>query len=155
MKLIQRKPWYKKKVSVFGKQIPAIVLYSFFLFFFPLFIISFFSELAWEVLGSGIYIFLIIFLFGYPLYILAQKTNTKPYWLAWIPIVNFYLMFKIAKISLLLFIGLFIPIIHLVAWYLVGAGLAESRNSPRSLGLLMLIPGFGQLILLWYLAFKK
>jgi len=53
------------------------------------------------------------------------------------------------------FLGLFIPIVHLLAWYEVGVGLAEKRNSSWALGLLMLIPGLGQLILFWYLAFKK
>jgi len=53
---------------------------------------------------------LTIFLYTYSslvLMTLAQKTQTSPSWIAWIPVVNFYLLSKIARMSwwpILLFI---------------------------------------------------
>ena len=132
---------------IFGKQIPAVILYSFLaLFVLTIFFPKYFVGTAFLVM--------IFFLFSYPLQVLAQETNTRPGWLAWVPIANLYLMCKIAGHPFW-FLGLFIPIVHLLAWYEVGVGLAEKRNSSWALGFLMLIPGLGQLIVFWYLAFKK
>ena len=140
---VEKESWKKRKVMLFGKQVPAAILY----FFLALVVLVIFfpKYFAWVI---------ILFLFAYPLQVLAQETDTRPSWLAWVPIANLYLMCKIAGHPFW-FLGLFIPIVHLLAWYEVGVGLAEKRNSSWALGFLMLIPGLGQLILFWYLAFKK
>jgi hypothetical protein len=140
---VERESWKKRKIILFDKQVPAPVLYS----FLALSVLTIFFPKYFALV-------LIFFLFAYPLQVLAQETNTHPTWLAWVPIANLYLMCKIAGHPFW-FVGLFIPIVHLWAWYKVGAALAEIRNSSSALGLLMLIPGLGPSILLWHLAFKK
>lgn len=49
-----------------------------------------------SAVGMLILYILIYIYFAYTLMIIANKTNTENLWYAWIPIVNLYLMCKIA-----------------------------------------------------------
>lgn len=49
-----------------------------------------------SAVGMLILYILIYIYFAYTLMIIANKTNTENSWYAWIPIVNLYLMCKIA-----------------------------------------------------------
>ena len=78
--------------------------------------------------------------FAVCLMMIANKTNTSNAWLAWIPILNVFLMLMIAKKPLWWFILLFIPLVNIVIYVIVWMGIAEARGKPSWLGILMLIP---------------
>lgn len=91
---------------------------------------------------------------------IAQKTNTEPAWLAWIPVANFFLMCKIAQLSywwLLALLLSFIPILGMICnmaivgyiWYKI----ALARNKPGWIGVIGIVPLVG-LVTMGYLAFS-
>ncbi len=104
------------------------------------------------LVGAFLVLFLLISLVFYiytaiALMTIAKKTNTPNGWLGFIPIANFYLMLKIAKLPLWLMFGLlliFIPFIGslvlLVLMIYVWWKIAEARNYPGWISLLLLLP---------------
>lgn len=86
---------------------------------------------------------------------LAKKTATPNGWMAWIPILNLYLMCKVAGKSgawLLLFL---IPVVSFIALILIWMAIAERCGKPSWWGLLIvLIPLIG-LVMIGVLAFSK
>ncbi len=71
---------------------------------------------------------------------MARKTNTPNGWMGWVPILNVYLLCKIAGKPgwwLLLFL---IPIVNIIFVLLVWMGAAEARGKPAWVGLLIIIP---------------
>ena len=87
----------------------------------------------------------------YPLMILAKKTNTPNSYHAWIPIVNIYLMCKIAQKPGWWFILCFVPLLNIIISIRLWMGIAKVRNKPEWLGILMIVP-FVNLVLPWHLA---
>lgn len=83
----------------------------------------------------------------------AQRLKVEPAWLAWIPIANFYLMLKMAKMPglwMLLLIGMFIPflgVIASIALMVVGViaqyKVCEARQRPGWWAILTIIPVIG------------
>lgn len=85
---------------------------------------------------------------------IARKLKTEPAWLAWIPIANVYLIWKMSAApvwSLVVFIaGVFAGVIPIIGFILAFAPLAmsvywmwliaEKRNFPGWISLLMLVP---------------
>lgn len=97
----------------------------------------------------------LIYLFtAYCLMVIAEKTNTSRKWFAFIPILNFYLMCKIAGKSVWWVVLLLIPLVNIVALALVGMKIAERLGKPRWIGLLLALPLL-QLVSWGYLAFTK
>tara|TARA_Y100000310_G_C20625088_1_gene785402 strand:+ start:40 stop:354 length:315 start_codon:yes stop_codon:yes gene_type:complete len=90
---------------------------------------------------------------AYTLQTIAKKTNTKDEWLAWIPIVNLYLMCRIAKKPGWWVILLLIPLVNIVFTVIIWWEIAKVRNKPRWLGILMIVPLFN-LIVFGILAFS-
>lgn len=84
---------------------------------------------------------------------IAKKTNTANAWLAWIPIVNIFLMLNIAKKPLWWFILFLIPLVNIVIAILVWMGIAEARGKPSWWGILMIVP-FVNFIVPGYLAWS-
>jgi len=93
------------------------------------------------------------------LQLIAKKTNHGPAWQAWVPIVNLFLMCKIAGINylwLLVLLLSFIPIVSIVVslgftgfiWYRI----ALTRNKPGWIGILSIIP-IVNFAIMGYLAF--
>ena len=114
---------------------------------------------------AGIISFTIVILYFYTslaLMTIAKKTNTDNSWFAWIPILNIYLMMKIADARLWTFIAFLIAgLIPFVGSLLVIAimmtwwwGIAKARDKSGILGILMLIPVVN-LIILGYLAWGQ
>ena len=109
-----------------------------------------------------LFIGLIIYIYcSICLQFIAKKTNSEPAWLAWIPIANYFLMCKIAKVSywwLLILLGAFIPYVGAISitafmiflWYKI----AISVNKPGWMGVLTIIP-LVNLVIMGYLAFSK
>ena len=102
----------------------------------------------------GVYIYS-----SYALMTIAKKLKSDMAWVAWIPIVNLYLLVVLAEAPLLSLFGLlfvFVPFIGgilimalMVYWYWL---LCEKMGFSGYLSLLALIPFFGILILLGILA---
>jgi hypothetical protein len=102
---------------------------------------------AW-LIGLIVYIYIAL-----SLQVIANKTGTDYAWLAWIPLLNIYLMCKIAGKSMFFLFLFFIPFINIIAIILVWMGIAEARGKPGWLGILMVVP-IVSLIIPGYLAFS-
>ncbi|MFT4308057.1 MAG: hypothetical protein ACMXYM_01670 [Candidatus Woesearchaeota archaeon] len=104
------------------------------------------------VIGLALYVY-----YSLAYMTIARKLNTEPAWLAWIPIANFYLIWKmsrtpvwtiiVAAVSMLL---VWVPFLNFVLMLAVGAislywlwRIAEQRRYPGWIVLLVLIPVVG------------
>ena len=90
---------------------------------------------------------------AYSLQVIAVKTNTDNAWFAWIPILNIYLMCKIADKPGWWIILFLIPIVNIVIFIIVCMRIAERRGKPSWLGIVWIIPVVG-LVVQGYLAFS-
>lgn len=88
------------------------------------------------------------------LQIIARKTLTSHGWFAWFPILNLFLMCAIARKSLGWVVLLFVPFINIIILVMLWVGIAQTRNKPAWLGILILVP-IGNIILSGYLAFSS
>lgn len=113
------------------------------------------TERMFAILGTLFLVFSFVFLVAYIFYsycwfLLAKKTNTENEWMAFVPILNFYLLFKIGKKPVSSFFLSFIPILGLY-WAIGGIHSISTRcgkGVPMTLGLIFF--GF---IAIPYLAF--
>lgn len=108
--------------------------------------------------GAGIlgYILLGIILTG-----IAARVGEKDRWWAWVPFMNIAYMFRLAKMSWLWMLVVVVPCITSFAWFLVPVlvvvawwKIAERRQKPGVLGLLMLLPVVN-VIVGFYLAYSS
>jgi hypothetical protein len=90
---------------------------------------------------------------AYSVMVIANKTDTPNGWLAWIPIVNLYLMCKIGGKPGWWLILFLVPLVNIIFLILVWMAISEARGKAGWLGILMIIP-FLNLILPGYLAFS-
>lgn len=90
---------------------------------------------------------------AYCVQVMAQKTGTPDGWLAWVPIVNIFLMIRMAGKSYWWFLLLLVPLVNIVVSAILWMNVAVRRNKPGWVGLLMLIP-LVNLIVPGYLAFS-
>ena len=118
-------------------------------------------------LGFGIlvaillFVVLFYFLFTFPRYKIALKLNTQPAWLAWIPLVHYYLMCKMANrpywillvygLVFIPFIGIIFAIISLFVTIYIWVGIIKALGRPAWMGVLIIVP-LVNLIFIWYLA---
>jgi magnesium-transporting ATPase (P-type) len=106
------------------------------------------NGLTW-IISIVVYIY-----YAYSLYVIAQKTGHEDNaWMAWIPIINIFLMLKIANEPMWWFILMLIPIVNIVIGIIIWMKIAEARNKPNWWGILLLVP-FVNLIVPGYLAFS-
>jgi len=117
-------------------------------------------------LGIAFVIFMILLCLAVYIYVafalmtIAKKTNTKNRWMAWIPILNFYLITQIAKqsgwwtlillASFISFGGIAILAVAIWMFWLI----AERRKLPGWFSLLLIIP-IVNLVILGVIAWKK
>ena len=85
---------------------------------------------------------------------IAQKTATEHGWMAWVPVLNVFLMLSIAGKPLWWFLLLFIPLVNIIVTVIIFMKIAEACNKPSWLGILFLLP-LVNLIVLGYFAFSK
>lgn len=110
--------------------------------------------------GWGLWFFWFFFclaFYGYSalcLMLIAKKTATSGSWMAWVPILNLYLMCKAAGKSGLWLILFLIPIVNIVAIVLLWAAIAERLGRGAWWGILMLVP-IANLIIPGILAFSR
>lgn len=98
--------------------------------------------------GLGIGLILVFLVFGVAAYVyvslalqtIATKTNTANGWLAWIPLVNWFLMLSIAKKPMWWFILLLVPFVNIVIIIMVWMAMAEARGKPNWWGILIIVP---------------
>lgn len=105
---------------------------------------------------DNVFNFIVVVIFyvyiAYSLQVIADKTNTENSWFAWIPILNLYLMCKIADKPGWWLILFLIPLVNIVIFIIVGMAIAQKRGKPSWLGIVWIIPVVG-LIVPGYLAF--
>ncbi|MFZ2225937.1 MAG: DUF5684 domain-containing protein [Candidatus Moraniibacteriota bacterium] len=110
--------------------------------------------------GEGMILFLFIFVVIYYLYFafclfrIAKKTATENAWFAWLPILDFFLMVRIAKKPDWWIILLFVPIINIITGILLWMGISKALGKPQWIGILMIITPIN-LIIPAYLAFSN
>lgn len=103
-------------------------------------------SLAAAGLGIGIILFMVVIglacyvYFALALQTIATKTNTPNAWLAWIPIINCFLLLSVAKKPMWWFILILIPLVNIVITVLVWMAVAEARGKPNWWGILTLVP---------------
>jgi hypothetical protein len=85
---------------------------------------------------------------------IATKTNTANAWLAWIPIVNIFLMLNIAQKPLWWFILFLIPLVGLIMAIIVWMAIAERRGKPSWWGIMLIVPVMN-IIMPGYLAWSN
>ncbi|MBN1793986.1 MAG: hypothetical protein JW844_03390 [Candidatus Omnitrophica bacterium] len=91
--------------------------------------------------------------FSFALQTIARKTNTPYAWLAWVPLVNFYLMCTIARQPGWYVVLFFVPVVNIVIPVYLWMKIAEEMGQPGWIGLLWLVPVVN-LFLPGYLAFS-
>ncbi len=87
------------------------------------------------VLVLGLYIYMSL-----ALQTIANKTGTANAWLAWIPVVNLFLLLSIAKKPLWWFLLFLIPLVNLIFLVIVWMEVAKACRKPDWLGGLMIVP---------------
>ena len=102
---------------------------------------------AYWVLWLVVYVYMAVCLM-----MIANKTGTANSWMAWIPILNIYLMCKVAGKPGWWLILFLIPIVNIVITIIVWMKISEARKKPGWLGILMIFP-FINLIIPGILAF--
>jgi len=90
---------------------------------------------------------------AYSIMVIANRTNTENSWFAWVPILNLYLLCKIADKPGWWLILFLIPLVNIVISIIVWMRIAEKMGKPSWLGILWVIPPLG-LIVVGYLAFS-
>lgn len=117
------------------------------------------SGAAGAGLLAGILLFELILIavfyiyFALALQTIATKTNTENAWLAWIPIVNLFLMVNIAQKPGWWFILCLIPFVNVVMLIIIWMAIAERRGKPSWWGIMWIVPVMN-LILPGYLAWS-
>ena len=99
------------------------------------------------LLLSGLFggFMLIIWLAVYVYYALAftaiaNKTGTENAWMAWVPILNLWLMVQVAQKEAWWIILFFIPLLNIVASIVVTMAIAERLGKPSWWGILTVVP---------------
>ncbi|MCX8159093.1 MAG: hypothetical protein N3D20_02275 [Candidatus Pacearchaeota archaeon] len=99
---------------------------------------------------------------AFALMTIAKKLNTKNAWMAWIPVLNYYYLTKISRVSPLWTLSLLaclIPFAPWLGWFMVGVmiwmfwRIAEMRKLPGWISLLLIVPLLNFVILgiiAWY-----
>lgn len=103
----------------------------------------------WMFIWIAIYVYFAIVLMK-----IAKRTDTPNGWFAWIPILNLYLLAKVAGKSGWWLILMLIPFVNIIIAIIVWMAIAKRLGHPEWLGILIIIP-IANLIIPGYLAFAK
>lgn len=107
------------------------------------------GEMKVILTAAGILYFLVCF----PLMFIVSR-NYLSGLMAWIPIVQLFLLVRLAQKPIWWVLLLFIPVVNLIIFVALWTNIARSLQKPSWLGIFMIVPGVN-LILLWYFAFAK
>jgi hypothetical protein len=101
------------------------------------------------ILAISLYLF-----FSFCLVTIAKKLgDTRPWW-GWIPIVQVFMMLRLAGLRYWWFLALIVPLVNIGVAIWVWYRIAQRRGKPGWIGALMIIPGV-DLFVLGYLAFSN
>jgi hypothetical protein len=99
--------------------------------------------------SSGLLVAGGLFLYFYlsiTLTVIAAKTGTPNSWLAWVPLLNLFLMGAIARRSYAWVFALLVPCLNILALAYIWGGIAEARGRSAAWGLLIFVPGLNLLL---------
>ena len=100
-----------------------------------------FKYWLWLLIGLTVIPIIILYVyFSICLAKIAKKTNTSNSWFAWVPILNIYLMCKIAGKPGSWVFWLLIPIINIIPGMIIPFGIVKKLKKPAWWGILMLLP---------------
>lgn len=102
--------------------------------------------------GIGAGLFVAYLLFSLCCFLICRKTGYDPGIWVWLPVAQFFSLFRAAKMSGWNFILMFIPIIGLIPMIVLCFKLCIARGKSAALGLFLLLPISSPLVFL-YLAF--
>ena len=108
---------------------------------------------AQRLISLVVYLAMYVYI-AYALMVIANKTKTPNSWMSWVPVLNVFLMLKVAGKSYWWFLLLLIPLVNIVVAIIIWMEIAKRRNKPSWLGVLMLIP-LVNLVIPGYLAFSE
>jgi Family of unknown function (DUF5684) len=91
--------------------------------------------LVYLLVGVAYYVYIAL-----SLQTIANKTNTENAWLAWIPLVNIFLMVNIAQKPGWWFILCLIPFVNIVMLIIIWMAIAERRGKPSWWGIMWIVP---------------
>ena len=105
---------------------------------------------GFEINGMGL--FALYLYFSYCVYRIARKAEVDHAWLAFVPLLQLFILVEASGKSWPWLLGLMIPVVDILALVVIGMGLADQRGRNSWLGILLAIPGLN-LLFLTYLAF--
>lgn len=88
--------------------------------------------------------YIILFL---PLMFVAKKTFARPIWLAFIPILQLYLLVRMANKPAYWVLFLFVPIVNIFIFIHIWIEICTIIKKPIFFGMLMVVPGLNYLIM--------
>jgi hypothetical protein len=114
-----------------------------------------FLDMLKAIIGTmWLFVIAIYIFWAYCLHRIAKKTGTPNGWFAYIPILNYYLMCKVAGKPGWWLILLFLPFIQIIFVIIICIEIAKALNKPVWMGVVTLLPLIG--LIVWaYLAFSK
>ncbi len=80
------------------------------------------------------------------LYITAKKLKSENLWFAWVPLLNLYLMCKMAGLSAWSMLLWLVPLVNVGYAVYLYMKIAEKRGFPNYIGLLILVPALNFII---------
>jgi len=110
---------------------------------------------ALGAIGILLALFVIVYIyFALCLYCIAKKTQTRHAWLAWVPIVQIFLMCGIGKIRFWWLLLMLVPLINIFIVFFVWYKIIIARGKPGWLVALLVVP-LVNYVVIGYLAFSK
>jgi len=85
---------------------------------------------------------------------IAQKLGVENAWLAWIPIINLWILVQCAGKEWWWILLLFIPLVNIVVQVIIWMAIAERRGKPSWTGILIIVPVVN-IFMPGYFAFSK
>lgn len=112
-------------------------------------------EYSYEVSTAQMAVSLVVFLYiAFCLMTIAHKTGTSHAWMAWVPILNLYLVCKVAGKPGWWMILLMIPFVNIVFGIIAWMRIAEARGFASFWGVLAIIP-LANFVAQGYMAFGE
>lgn len=98
-------------------------------------------EYSYEVSTVQMVVSLLAYVYiAFCLMTISHKTSTEHGWMAWVPILNLYLVCKVAGKSGWWMVLLLIPLVNIVAAIILWMKIAEARGFASWWGVLAIIP---------------
>lgn len=113
-----------------------------------------FFDIVFGIILAIVAIIIVVYVvFALSLYKIAKRTKTQDPFLAWIPIVNIYLMTQIAKRPAWWIVLMLIPIVNIVVNVLLWMDISKRMGKPDWWGVIIGIVPIVNLIMILMLAF--